>query len=73
MLVSLGLFYFMSLEILKQRLEGSHYDPVIWEDIKPLEKRIETLELIVDELFTILDSLGHIDDITLKYLKSIQK
>lgn len=25
------------LQVLEQRMDGSNYDPVIWEDIKPIE------------------------------------
>lgn len=35
-------------------LDGSNYDPVIWEDIKPLNEKLELLEMLVLDLGDII-------------------
>jgi hypothetical protein len=42
------------LELLSDMLDGSNYDPVIWEDIKPLNEKLELLEMLVLDLGDII-------------------
>ena len=41
-------------EVWESRMAGSNYDPVIWEDIIPLEKKLEALEMLVNDLADII-------------------
>ena len=35
-------------------LSGSKYDPVIWEDVQPLENKLDNLEMLVSDLIDII-------------------
>lgn len=43
-----------NLELVDERLKGSQYDPVIWEDVKPIEAKLELLEMLVLDLMDII-------------------
>jgi hypothetical protein len=75
---TLGIFIFMTnnLELLSDRLNGSQYDPVIWEDIKPLEDKVDFLEALVLDLVDIImrnvmeDDKEELDELVSTYQKN---
>jgi tetrahydromethanopterin S-methyltransferase subunit B len=59
------------LEVLETRLERSKYEPVIWEDVEPLEERVEKLEGMVIDLLLILQESGKFDSGIVEQLKNL--
>lgn len=49
------------MEVLENMLDSSEYDPVIWEDVKPLQEKVDNVESehnqLLDDFYELIEIL----------------
>lgn len=51
------------MECFEQRLDNSNYESVIWEDILPIEKKVDDLEYLVVQLIEAISNAESIEQL----------